>query len=269
MAQVLTRIPPEQARPMPVEQARRGRTSINSGWGERVADVVVGSGLIYAGLRQRSLLGGVLALSGGWFLYAGATGRFQPYAALGLVREEGRSGKGLIVERSITIGKPRRDVYPYWRNFSHLPSFMEHLENVTPIDDYRSHWVARAPLNRKVEWDAEIIDERPNELIAWQSLPGASVTHRGDVRFADAPGGRGTEITVHLIYQPPLGTAGAALARLFTEEPGQQIGEDLRRLKAVLETGEYPTTRNQPRGRIVLGIGRQHTDTSAVAKEAR
>src|SRR5579859_958941 len=252
MTTAITSVPGRSSQDSAAVQSRRGRTSINSGWGERLADFALGGGLIVGGLQRRSLLGGALILGGGWFLYAGATGHFQPYAALGLVREGG-SGSGLVVERSITIGKPREQVYRYWRDFAHLPTFMRHLEAVTTSDGRRSHWVAKAPLGRQVEWDAEITTELPNELIAWESLPGARVANRGEVRFADAPGGRGAELSVRLTYAPPLGTAGAAVARLFTEEPNQQIDEDLRRLKAILETGETPTTENQPHGKVVIG----------------
>ena len=158
------------------EETRRGRTSRNSGVGERLADVGVGGAPVIAGLRQRSLLtGGVMLLSGGYFLYAGATGHFKPYAALGFVREPGLSNRGLVVERAITISAPREQVYRYWRDLTHLPSFMRHLESVTIADGRRSHWVARAPLGRHVEWDAEITDNRPDEFIAWRSLPGTIV----------------------------------------------------------------------------------------------
>lgn len=247
---------PESARSSAFEQSLRGPGSINSGRSERLLDVALGSALIFAGLRRRSLFGGALVLGGGWFLYAAATGHFQPYAALGLVREGGRSDNGLVVERTATIGVPREQVYRFWRDFSHLPSFMQHLEAVTILDTTRSHWVAKAPLGRHMEWDAEITAERPDELIAWQSLPGARAPNRGEVRFAEAPGGRGTEVTVRLTYKPPLGTAGAAFARLFAEEPGQQIADDLRRLKAILEAGEAPTTQQQPHGKLIIGTGR-------------
>ncbi len=237
----------------PVEQAHRGRTSVNSGWGERIADIVFGGALIVAGLRRGSWSGAAMISGGGVFLYAALTGRFPPYAALALVRERQRSRGGLVVEQSITIQVPRQQIYAYWRDFTHLPAFMNNLRSVTTTDGERSYWIADAPLGRQVEWEAQITAERPNELIAWQSLPGSTVPNHGEVRFADAPGGRGTEVTVRLAYQPPLGTAGAALARIFTKEPHQQVGEDLRRLKAILETGEAPTTEGQTHGRLVIG----------------
>jgi uncharacterized membrane protein len=142
------------------------------------------------------------------------------------------------VEKAITINRPTEDVYRFWRNFQNLPGFMQHLESVQVIDEKRSHWKAKAPAGKTVEWDAEIIEDRPNELIAWRSLEGADVQNAGSVRFSPAPGGRGTEVRVSMRYDPPAGVIGATIAKLFGEEPSQQVGDELRRLKQVLETGE-------------------------------
>ena len=148
-----------------------------------------------------------------------------------------RGGPGRVA-RSVTINQPVEMVYQFWRNFENLPRFMVHLESVRIAGDRRSHWVAKAPAGRQVEWDAETIEDRPNELIAWRSLPGASVPNSGQVRFQSAAGGRGTEVHVEMRYDPPAGKLGAMVAKLFGEEPGQQVSGDLRRLKQVLETGE-------------------------------
>jgi uncharacterized membrane protein len=148
-----------------------------------------------------------------------------------------RSG-AVHVQESITVGRPPEEVYRFWRDFEHLPEFMEHLESVQVLDDRRSHWRARAPAGSSVEWDAEIVDDQPNELIAWRSTGTPEVPNRGTVRFVAAPGGRGTEIHVELRYDPPGGKAGALVAKLFGKAPSQQVKSDLRRLKQVLETGE-------------------------------
>lgn len=239
-------------------QARRGRGSVNSGRGERMIDLVAGGGLlgagVYMGVRGRWALSAPLGLAGGWLLYAAATGHFSPYASLGLVRSGQRSSGGLLTQRSVTINRPRTVVYAYWRDLSHLPIFMPDLLSVSE-EGARSHWVATAPLQATVAWDAEITDERPGERLAWRSLPGADVANAGEVRFADAPGGRGCEITLSLSYDPPAGTAGAAVARIFRKEPSQLVDESLRRMKAMLETGEAPTTEGQPHGRLGAGSG--------------
>ena len=142
------------------------------------------------------------------------------------------------VTRSITINRSPDDVYRFWRRLDNLPQFMKHLESVEVIDEQRSHWKANGPADRTVEWDAVITDDRPNELIAWQAEDGADVYNEGTVRFREAPGGRGTEVTVDLRYDPPGGAAGVAVAKLLHREPGQQVYDDLRRLKQVLELGE-------------------------------
>jgi uncharacterized membrane protein len=147
--------------------------------------------------------------------------------------------EGIIrTKRSITVRRPIEEVYAFWHAFENLPSFMRHLESVTVTDERRSHWVAKAPAGRTVEWDAETVEDRENELISWRSLPGADVYNAGEVRFNRAPGDRGTEVRVTLEYDPPLGKLGSKVAMLFREEPGQQVQEDLRHFKQVMETGE-------------------------------
>jgi uncharacterized membrane protein len=146
---------------------------------------------------------------------------------------------GIIkTKRSITVGRPVEEVYAFWRNFENLPRFMRHLESVTVLDDRRSHWVAKAPAGTSVEWDAELTEDRPNELIAWRATEGADVWNSGTVRFQAAPGGRGTEVRVELAYDPPLGKLGSKVAMLWREEPGQQVQDDLRHFKQVMEIGE-------------------------------
>jgi uncharacterized membrane protein len=140
--------------------------------------------------------------------------------------------------KSVTIGRPRDDVYKFWRDFENLPSFMQHLVSVTASGDRRSRWVAKAAAGATVEWTAEIVEDRAGSLISWRSLAGSEITNAGSVRFEDAPADRGTEVRVELSYDAPAGAAGAMVAKLFGEEPGQQLRDDLRRFKQVMETGE-------------------------------
>src|SRR5205085_422378 len=146
--------------------------------------------------------------------------------------------KTLNTKRSITVRKPINEVYAYWRNFENLPRMMRHLESVTVVSDTRSHWVAKAPGGKTVEWDAEITTDKPNEMIAWRSVGDADVYNDGSVRFVEAPGDRGTEVRVSLNYDPPGGVVGSKIAMLFREEPGQQVQDDLRHFKQVMEVGE-------------------------------
>jgi uncharacterized membrane protein len=148
------------------------------------------------------------------------------------------TSSGVHVTQTITINRPRQEVYGFWHNFENLPRFMAHLESVQVFDNNRSRWKAKAPAGMTVEWEAETVEDRPNELIAWRSLPDAEVPNSGRVRFQDAPGNRGTEVHVELRYQPPGGKIGALIAKLFGEEPKQQVKGDLRRFKQVMETGE-------------------------------
>jgi uncharacterized membrane protein len=148
------------------------------------------------------------------------------------------SAKGIRVKSAITVGRPVGEVYGFWRNFENLPRFMSHLESVEVQDDRRSHWTAIGPAGIKLEWDAETVEDRPNELISWRSLPNGSVETAGYVRFKPAPGNRGTEIVVEMRYDPPGGVLGASIAKLFGESGQEVVTRDLRAFKNVLEVGE-------------------------------
>ena len=152
------------------------------------------------------------------------------------------------VEKTMTINKPAAELYRFWHNFENLPHFMKHLKSVKVQDAKRSHWVASAPLDTRIEWDADITEARENELIAWKSVAGADVDNSGFIQFQPAPDNRGTEVKVVTEYNPPGGAIGAAIAKLFGEAPEQQIGDDLRRFKMLMETGEIATTEGQSRG---------------------
>jgi len=146
--------------------------------------------------------------------------------------------KGIRIEKSIIIRRPPEVLYHFWRNFQNLPEIMTHLKSVTVLDGNRSHWVAKAPAGTTVEWDAEIIKDKQNELISWQSLEEADVDNTGSVHFDRVP--EGTEVRVEIQYHPPGGRIGAAFAKLFGEEPSQQIEEDLKRFKEFMEGTEMP-----------------------------
>lgn len=157
--------------------------------------------------------------------------------------------KSVRVEKTVTINKPADELYRFWHNFEHLPQFMKHLKFVKVYNEKRSHWIANAPLGGSVEWDADILEDRENEFISWATVEGADVRNSGFVRFTKAPGDRGTEVKVMMEYNPPGGTLGATIAKIFGEEPEQQIGEDLRRFKMLMEAGEIATIEGQPRGK--------------------
>lgn len=226
---------------------------------ERWASALGGAALTAYGIKQlkdRSPAGAALAAAGTVLMYRGATGRCPAYAAAGINTADGRDdtraalagARGVNIEEVVTINRPAAELYRSWRDFEQLPSFMANLVSVTELDQRRSHWVAKAPAGRQVEWDAEIINEIPDELIGWRTLDGADVVSAGSVRFLPARGERGTEVRVRLQYSPPGGRAGSAIAWMFGKEPSQTIQEDLRRFKQLMESGETPTTARQPRG---------------------
>ncbi|MET0536318.1 MAG: SRPBCC family protein [Steroidobacter sp.] len=148
-----------------------------------------------------------------------------------------------LIGRTVTINRPRDEVYAFWRKFENLAMVMENIESVTPLDERRSHWVVKAPAGKTVEWDSEIVEDIPNERIRWQSSPGADIANSGEVQFRDAPGHRGTLVTATIVYDPPAGTLGKLVAKVFQREPKIQSRRDLRRFKQLLETGEIATAR--------------------------
>ncbi len=223
---------------------------------ERLASIVGGGTLIAWGLGRRKWDGLAFAALGAGFLYRGVTGHCDLYQAIGVntAKRRGRNVSvpyelGIRVDKTVTLSKPCEEVYRFWRNLENLPKFMLNLESVKEIDNKHSHWVAKGPAGSTVEWKAEIINEKENELIGWRSLSGSQVSNAGSVQFQSAPGGRGTVLRIELQYEPPGGTVGATIAKLFGRNPERQIDEDLRRMKQLLETGEIATTQGQPSGR--------------------
>ncbi len=233
---------------------------VNVGEIERWASSIGGGALAVYGITrliQGNWLGAVLGLVGGSLIYRGTTGHCNMYQALGISTAEGPTNpnisvpanRGIKVEKSVTVNRRPEELYRFWRNFENLPRFMDHLESVRVEGEGRSHWVAKAPAGTTVEWDAEVYNEKENELIAWRSLEGADVDNAGSVRFEAAPGGGSTIVRVSLKYDPPGGVIGSTFAKLFGEEPSQQIEEDLRRFKQVMETGETQSDEGQSSGR--------------------
>lgn len=219
----------------------------------RVALVIGGAALSYYGVRRGGPLGvGLLAL-GGALIGAGAAWPvaerwIEPVALRGRLPAAPFSAQPLTIARSITIARPRAEVYGFWRDFHNLPRFMRHVERIDVLSDQRSHWIVRAPMGQTVEWDAELEDERENERLAWRSAEDAQVRNAGEVVFRDAPGGRGTEVRATISYQPPGGRLGHGLAKLWGEDPARQARDDLRRLKQLMETGAIAAAMPQPEG---------------------
>jgi uncharacterized membrane protein len=231
---------------------RRGSSEANVSRPERWVAGVAGGVLLACGLRRPSWRGVLLTLGGGGLLHCAATGRSLFYELLGVSTTHTTSGvasvrhmQGIKLERSVTISKPPEELYRFWRKLGNLPRFMEHLESVRTIDDTRSHWVAKAPGGTRIEWEAEIYNDKENELIAWRSLQNADVNNAGSVHFTALPDGRGTEVRVVINYEPPAGRLGAAVAKLLGEDPARALEEDLVRFKQLMEAGEVPAVTAQ------------------------
>ncbi len=219
----------------------KGNQNEGSGDAGKWASLIGGGAMVLMGLRQRSLRGALMAIAGGGLAYGAAKSQGGITEALGM-------DKSIKVEKTVTINKPADELYRYWHDFGNLSNFMKHVKSVTVVNDKRSHWVATAPLGATVEWDADIIEDRENEFISWASVEGADIDNSGFIRFKPAPGDRGTEVKVVMEYAPPGGAVTATIAKLFGEEPEQQIGDDLRRFKMLMEAGEIATTEGQPKG---------------------
>ena len=221
---------------------------------ERLASAVGGALLTAWGLSKRTKSGAMLAAAGGALIVRGATGYCPGYASFGVdtsVSDDTKvalaGSRGTLVDTAVTIAKPHDELYRYWRRLGNLPRFMPHLVSIKELAATRSHWVATSVRGRTVEWDAEIINDVTNESIGWRTLHGADVVSAGSVRFKPT-GHDETEVHVRMQYDPPAGKMGVAIAWLFGEDPSQSIRDDLRRFKALMETGEVPTTKGQPRG---------------------
>jgi uncharacterized membrane protein len=214
----------------------RATPSVNVGHGERIASIVAGSGLLAFGLLRRPRAGWSLAATGAALLYRGLRGHCPAFQALGINRatdEQGRRGNlGVKVEREVSMVESAEKIYGFWRDFRNLPLIMPNLESVTVQSDTRSHWVVKGPMGVPFEWDAEIINDKPHELIAWRTA-GSLVDHAGSVHFEASPDG-GTLVRVSLQYRPPGGELAHLVAALFGEDPGVRIEEDLTRLKDAL-----------------------------------
>jgi uncharacterized membrane protein len=214
------------------DRSRNSRTSSIQPW----AAILGGGALAVYGLSRKSVGGAALA----------AVGAFGAIAA---ARRQPLFPTTIHVQKTFTIDRPATQLYDFWHNFQNLPRFMKHLKSVTTKDGRTSHWIAQGPMGVPVEWDAELLDERPGEYLVWRSLPGSAIGNRGSVEFRPSTNGSGTEVTVALTYHNPAGKVGSAFAKLLGREPEIQVREDLRRFKSLMEAGEIPTVVGQPSGR--------------------
>jgi uncharacterized membrane protein len=203
---------------------------------ERWGSMAAGIALAAYGVSRRSAGGWLMAGGGALLIRRGLRG-IGTAAGAGDSRQALSGPRGVLVEESVTINRPVEELYRFWRNLENLPRFMRHLQSVERVTDTLSRWRASGPAGADVEWNAEIINEVPNRVIAWRSLEGSDVVSAGSVNFEGGGAGRGTRVRVRLQYSPPGGKVGATIARLMGRDAASEIRDDLQQLKQLLEGG--------------------------------
>ncbi len=223
---------------------------------QRWSALLGGGALLLFGLSRRSASGLALAAAGGTLAYLGS-------------RTDG-APTGDAARAAVLVNCPPEEAFQFWRKFENLPRFMRHLESVTETGNGRSKWVAVGPLGYRVEWEAEIVSETPSRSIAWRSLPGSEIDVEGRVEFRNAPANRGTLIDVRVQYQPPAGAIGKGVAKLLGKDPSFLMQQDVRRFKALIETGEIPTVEGQSHGprSVLAGVARVANPDRSMGREA-
>lgn len=224
--------------------------------GKRLATAAAGSVLLTVGLRRRSLSGTLLALGGGWLVARGISGSGRPVRALGSMLSEKRArdetgvpADAPAVKRSITVGAPADELSEYWRDPEQLTRLVGSVADVTDAGEDRHRWEVQPPRGPNVAWETEIVEDRPGELLRWESVEGATIATEGTVRFRPAAGDRGTEVTLELDFDPPGGEIGNAVVQRLGIVPEAIAGNALDRFKSLVETGEIPTLERNPSAR--------------------
>lgn len=230
----------------PAHPARR--PGMNLGQTERLCSALAGGLLLGAAFRKKGMNALTFALAGGTLLYRGAAGHSRIYELLKMDNSDAfhPANRSIHVEKSITIARPSRELYDFWRNFENHPKFMHNLIAVRQLGSDKWLWIIRRPDGRQCSCSMHLINDIPGRTLSWESIPDDSFYHAGSVNFADAPRGRGTEVRVVFNYKPPAGRVGQLVASIFGAEPGTQFNHNLRRFKSLMETGEIPTIERQP-----------------------
>jgi uncharacterized membrane protein len=204
------------------------------------APMLIGGALVAYGLSRRSVGGALVAGAG---------------AAFALQATQARDGaQRQFARASVLLNCEPSRAYQFWRRLENLPQFMHHLHSVNVLDNRRSRWTAYGPANSLIEWTAEIVAERDNEIIAWRSIEGSEVQVDGSVEFRTA-GNRGTIVDATIQYRPLAGVLGSRVARSFGKDPAFLMEQDLRRFKALIEAGEIPTVEGQSHGPRSAAVG--------------
>jgi uncharacterized membrane protein len=227
----------------------------NVGDVERTISGLGGGFLVASGLRRGGIGGTAAAILGAGLVYRAVTGRCSLYQALGITTAHGHSDavgvpakRGRRHEVSVVIERPASQLFDYWRQLKNLPRLFDHLVSVVEKSDGRSHWVARGPLGQTIEWDAEIHNSQPGEMIAWRSIPGSDLDTAGSIHFKPTADEGRSIVTLNMKYNPPAGKVGSAIAAWLGQSVEGDLQQGLRRFKQIAETGEIPSVAGQPRG---------------------
>jgi uncharacterized membrane protein len=239
----------------------------NVGDAERVISVAAGATLAVYGLDRRDVAGGLLAVVGAELMRRGATGHCLVYEALNVSTASDatyhgfhrdlpaspaatvRASRAVKIEHSVTVMRPAAELYAFWRDPVNVPRVVEFIEAVDAMSETTARWRARGPVGIAIEWDARIINDIPNELLAWKSVGDADIPNAGSIHFRPAPDAKGTVVRLVLEYEPPAGHVGAWVAKLVRENPDEQLLTALRRFKQLAETGEVLVNEGQTSGR--------------------
>lgn len=197
---------------------------------------------------------GTLALLGGMAYMVLSRGKNSAYVGSYTPAKHRHKPEGIVLKRAVTLMRPKEEIYAFWRKLENLPRFMSHLGSVVQIDSRRSHWVGKGPGGVKAEWDAEIVEDRPNELITWRSAEGSELPNHGSVRFEDG-GERGVTVRAEIVWDTRVGSVASIVGKLLGNDPEAMMGADLRRFQQMLEAGEVATTEGQPVGKGQLEKG--------------
>jgi uncharacterized membrane protein len=239
----------------------------NVGDAERVISAAAGAALAVYGLDRHDIPGGLLAVIGAELIRRGATGHCLVYEALNVSTASDathrgfhrdlpaspaatvRASRAVKIEHGVTVMRPAAELYAFWRDPANVPRVVEFIESVETVSERTAHWRARGPGGITIEWDAQIINDIPNELLAWKSVGVADIPNAGSLHFRPAPNGKGTEVRLVVEYEPPAGHLGAWVAQLVKQNPEEQLRTALRRFKQLAETGEVLMNEGQTSGR--------------------
>jgi len=228
-------------KPTPYQEPENEVNKINLGWPERYTSIIGGAKLGFDGFKNifNSPFSSMVKIgAGGYLLNRGITGHCELYSR---IEKYTSDVVNINIRSSFLIYKPRHEVYDFWRRLDNLPLFMTHLKNVKQLGNDRSHWVLRLPKGiPNLSWDAEIVKDKPNEMIGWHSVPGSIIESAGKVRFRDGITGDGTRVDIVISYQPPAGNIGASVARVFTPVFRKMVEKDVRNFKHYMDM-DYAT----------------------------